>query len=123
MKILVGSLLAVSAFALSTAADAPSLSGKWKVFTSIAGNDSDMDCTFAQKDDALTGSCVSPRGTVDIGGKVDGDKVGWSYKSEYNGMPLTVQYTGAKASATMLKGTVNVPEYGVGGDFTDNRAE
>jgi hypothetical protein len=113
-------LLIASAFALP-AADAPSLTGKWQVFTSIAGNDSDMACTFTQKDADLTGSCATQRGNVDIAGKVTGEKVAFSYKSEYNGNPLTIEYSGAKDSETTLKGNVNVPEYGVGGEFSASR--
>ena len=115
--------LALCAFALSLAADTPSLTGKWKVSASIAGNESEAVCTFSQKDSAVTGNCTTEQGTVEISGKIDGDKVTWSYKSEYQGTPLTVKYEGAIASAKVIKGSVEVPEFSVGGDFTANRAE
>ena len=120
MKILLLSF--VAAIAAMAMADAP-LTGKWQVFTSISGNDSDMACTFTQKDDALTGSCVSDRGTFEITGKVNGSKVTWSYKSEYNGTPLTVHYQGDIESATRIKGNVDVPEFGASGEFTANQAK
>jgi len=101
------------------AADSTSLSGKWQVHTSVAGNDKDQDCTFTQKDNALTGSCVSEdKATVEINGKVDGKKVSWSYKSEYNGTPLTVEFAGSVEASGKITGTVSVPEFAADGDFT-----
>ena len=118
--LLLSSFVAVAA--LVAGADAP-LSGKWQIFTSISGNDSDMDCTFTQQNDVLTGSCMSDRGTIEIAGKVNGSKVTWSYKSEYNGTPLTVNYQGEIQSATRIKGSVDVPEFGASGEFTANQAK
>jgi hypothetical protein len=121
--VLSSSLLIAAAAWVSFAADAPSLAGKWDIYTSIAGNDSNMVCTFDQKDAAVTGSCATEKGNVDITGKVDGGKITWSYKSDYQGMPLTVQYAGAMTSATRIKGTVDVSEFGVSGEFTANQAK
>ena len=119
MKTLLLSLL--FAAAASAAADAPSIAGKWQVHTSISGNESDAVCTFAQKDDALTGNCASDRGTFEITGKINGTKVTWSYKSDYNGTPLTVKYDGAVDAAAGMKGSVAVPEFNVDGNFTATR--
>lgn len=104
-------------FATALAADTPALSGKWQVHTAIAGTENDQVCTFAQKEDTLTGSCSSDHGDVVINGKVSGKKMNWSYKSEYNGSPLTVAYEGTLDSAKIV-GSVSVPEFGVDGDFT-----
>ena len=116
MKTLLVSLL-LGAAALAAPADNPKFAGKWQVHSSIAGTEVDMVCTFTQKDDALAGNCVSDQGTVEITGKVNGDKVSWSYKTEYQGTPLTVKYDGAVDSDNKIKGSVDVPEFGVGGDF------
>lgn len=121
MKTLLLSLL--FAAAASAAADAPSIAGKWQVHTSISGNESDAVCTFAQKDDALTGNCASDRGTFEITGKINGTKVTWSYKSDYNGTPLTVKYDGAVDAAAGMKGSVAVPEFNVDGNFTATPAK
>jgi hypothetical protein len=94
------------------------MSGKWQVHTSISGNESDAVCTFTQKDDSLTGKCATDQGTFEISGKISGTQVTWSYKSEYNGTPLTVKYAGALSAAAGLKGNVEVPEFGVAGNFT-----
>lgn len=100
------------------AGDPTTLNGKWHVQFSIAGNDNDQDCTFTQKDNDLTGACTSDKGAVDITGKVDGKKVTWSYKSEYNGNPLTVNFEGTLNADNKIAGTVTVPEYSVDGEFT-----
>jgi hypothetical protein len=114
-KRLMLSLIAASALAL--AADAPSLTGKWNVHTSIAGNDSDMSCAFEQKDMTLTGKCEGQQGEVTITGKIDGNKVSFSYKGDYQGTPLTVAYEGTYDPANGIKGAVDVPEFSVDGDF------
>jgi len=123
MKAVLCSSVLAGAVWIAFAADNSSLAGKWEVYTSIAGNDSNMVCTLDQKESAVTGVCATERGNVDITGKIDGGKITWSYKSEYQGMPLTVQYAGAMASATQIKGTVDVPELGVSGEFTANQAK
>jgi hypothetical protein len=123
MKIRMKSLLAVCALALSLAADTASVTGKWKILSSIGGTENETVCTFSQKDSAVTGNCTSDKGTMEITGKVDADKVTWSYKSEYQGTALTVRYAGAMASASVIKGSVEVPEFGAFGDFTANRSE
>ncbi len=118
-SILFSVLLASSAtIAIATAADAPSLTGDWKVHISIVGNDSDMTCTFAQKEKDLTGSCKTDNGTVNITGSIDDKKVNWTYKSEYNGGPITLDYAGTIESAEKITGSVKVEEYSVEGDFT-----
>jgi len=111
-------LTMIAATALTLAADAPSLTGKWNVHTSVAGNDSDMSCSFEQKDMTLAGKCEGQQGEVTITGKIDGNKVNFSYKSEYEGMPLTVAYEGTYDAAIGIKGAVDVPEFSVDGDFS-----
>src|SRR6476659_5022606 len=118
MKTVLLSFLVASATALSYAADARSLSGTWQIHNNIAGNESDRACTFVQNGDNLTGTCPSDRGEVKLTGEVKGKKVTWSYRSEYEGSPITVKYDGSLQSDTKITGTVNVAEYGADGDFT-----
>lgn len=108
----------IAAPSLAPAADNVSVAGKWHVHTSIAGNDSDSDCTFVQKDADLTGTCTTDQGSVQLTGKVDGNKVTWSYKSEYNGTELTVKHEGTLGTDSKITGTVTVPEFNVDGDLT-----
>lgn len=109
--------LIAAAAALTLAADTPSLTGKWTIHTSIAGSDSDMSCTFEQKEMALTGKCQGQQGEVVISGKIDGNKVSFSYKGDYQGTPLTVAYEGTYDPANGIKGGVGVAEFGVDGEF------
>jgi len=118
MRTLILSVLLASAAVTSMAADKTSLTGKWKIHQSVAGNESDSDCTFTQKDNDLTGSCTADSGSGKITGKVDAEKVSWSYQSEYNGSPLTVKYEGKVDSAGKISGSVSVEQFSVDGDFT-----
>lgn len=104
--------------AIASGAGTPTLSGTWRVHNNIAGNESDQTCTFTQKAASLIGSCTSDNGKVNISGKIDGTKITWSYKSEYQGTPLTVNYEGTLKSPAKIAGTVSVPEFDVDGDFT-----
>jgi hypothetical protein len=123
MRILLLSFLAVSTAALSSADDGASINGNWKIHTSIAGNESDIACALTQKESAVTGKCTSERGDVEMTGKITGQKVSLSYKSEYNGTPLTVVYEGTLEATAGMKGSVSVPEFGVAGDFTATQSK
>jgi len=103
---------------LAVAADDVAFSGKWQLQQSIAGNESTQTCTFTQKGTDLSGSCGGQQGPVQINGKIDGKKVNWMFKGEYNGSPLTVRYAGAMDDQKKISGTVTVEEYSVSGDFT-----
>lgn len=118
MKTILFALFLTAAAAQTS--DAP-LAGKWQVHTSIAGNEVDQDCEFAQKGGELTGTCVSPRGKVEIQGKADGTAVTWSYKSEHDGTPLVVVYKGTLDAEGKMKGGVSVEAFGVEGEFTAAR--
>ena len=112
-------LLLITAYAaFAVAADDSPFSGKWQVAQSIAGNDITQNCTFTQKGNDLTGSCGGQQGTIQIAGKVTEKKVTWSFKTEYNGSPLTVIYTGTMDAQKKISGSVLVEEFSVSGDFT-----
>lgn len=98
-------------------AQTPSISGKWKVHQAIAGNESDSTCTFVQTGNALTGTCGGDSGTSPITGTVDGNKVKWAMKSDYNGTALTISFSGVLASGK-ITGDTTVDPFGVSGDFT-----
>jgi hypothetical protein len=116
-KLLVSFLLACAPV-ITSAADNASLSGTWQIHNNIAGNESERACTFVQNGNDLTGTCPSERGPVNLTGKVDDKNVIWTYKSEYDGTPITVKYQGRLDSATKIVGTVIVAEYGAEGEFT-----
>jgi hypothetical protein len=89
MKFLVSSFLVASAI-VAFAAESP-VTGKWQIHISIAGYEGDLNCTLTEKEGDLSGTCNSDQGTVNVAGKVDGKAVTFTYKSEYNGSPITVQ--------------------------------
>jgi hypothetical protein len=117
MKKIAISMLLTSAVAFATAQETSSANGKWKIHSAIAGNESDMECTFSQTDKVLAGKCKGEQGDLKITGKVDGKKVTWSYESDYNGTTLNVKYDGILDSGK-ITGSVSVEPFGVGGDFT-----
>ena len=121
--VLISAAALVAAPTRLVSADNVSVDGKWHVHDSIAGNDSDADCTFVQKDTDLAGTCKIETGSVTITGKIDGKKVTWSYKSEYNGSPLTVVHEGTLGADNKITGKASVPEYSVDGDFTATQAK
>ena len=119
MKAILLALVLAAAASAAVAAQNPTFNGKYKIHTSIAGNDSDMTCTFTQKAADLAGSCQSDQqGAIQLTGKIDGKKANWSYKSDYNGSPLTVRYEAVVDDPAKFSGTTVVEEFGVSGDFT-----
>lgn len=119
MRTLFLSILLAYASVLAVRADNVSLNGKWEVHSNVAGNESNVECTFTQKDNDLGGSCATDNGDRPVTGKVNGTKITWSYDSEYEGTPLTVKYSGTiDSAASKLSGSVSVEQFGVDGDFT-----
>jgi hypothetical protein len=51
-------------------------------------------------------------------GKVTDTNITWQYKTEYNGTPLTLVYTGAADKDSKIVGSVEVQPMSVTGDFT-----
>ena len=61
MRSLLLTVLLASASVVSFAADSASVTGKWKVHSSIAGNESDTECALAQAGNDLSGTCKTDR--------------------------------------------------------------
>ena len=116
-KLLAASALVYTASAF--AAGASNLTGQWTVHNSIAGNESDQLCKFVLTDKKLTGSCKSQEDKdLEVTGTLDGDKLTFKYKSDYNGTPLTLTYTATLDDSGKIAGSVEVQPFGVMGDFT-----
>ena len=107
-------LVATSAFGAGT----PKVAGHWKVHNSIAGNESDQDCTFSVADNKITGTCKSEDRNMPVNGTVDGSKIMWKLETEYDGNPLTLTYTATLDESEKIAGSVDVQPYGVTGEFT-----
>jgi hypothetical protein len=105
------------------AAEDVTLTGKWQVQRIAMGNESQSVCTLTQKDGALTGTCTSDGGPVQISGKVTGSNVTWTYKSDSQGGPVTVVYEGKVESGSKITGKVTAVEFSVEGEFTATRAK
>jgi hypothetical protein len=107
----------------SSAATAPSLTGKWKVHSTVSSNEHNSICTITQTDKTLAGTCVSDQGEVKMAGSVDGSKATWKIDTEYNGTPITLIYTGAFDDKGKLTGSLEVQPFGVTGDFDVSAAD
>jgi hypothetical protein len=123
MKVLLASLVLLCAVgitaSLALAADTAAVGGNWQVHVTIGNYDNTFTCAFTQKDAALTGNCTSDAGPEQLTGNVDGNKITWTYKTDYNGQSITVAYAGTFDPATSkITGTVNVPDLSADGEFT-----
>src|SRR5262245_44501612 len=105
-KLLIPSLLLLATFSFGAAA--PKIAGQWKVHNSIVGNESDQECTFAQTDNELTGTCKGTDKDLPVMGRIDGKKVTWKYESEYGGSPLTLIYNATLDDSSKIAGSVEV---------------
>ena len=86
-----------------------SVAGNWKVTGSIGQFDVDLVCTFRDTGGKLTGSCKGGDiGELQVTGEEDGKTAKWSYSVTFQGMPLTVNYTGTLDSPTAMKGQITV---------------
>jgi len=114
-------LLAASLFLLATSAfgvGAAKVAGQWKVHNTIAGNESDQDCTFTVADNKITGNCKTEDRNMQVNGSIAGNKITWRLETEYDGNPLTLTYTAALDDSEQIAGAVDVQPYGVTGEFT-----
>lgn len=102
---------------LTFSAQAPSLSGDWKVYSNIMGYETNLDCRWVQDGQDLSGTCKYGEAELKLQGRVEGESVSFQYQAEYEGQDLTVIHKGSIASATRVTGTVEVLPMGVTGDF------
>ena len=120
-KVLTFCFLLGSTAILAAAADGPSITGSWQVHLVIGSYDNVILCNFTEKSGALSGNCGTDNGPVVISGTVTDNKVTWTYKTFYQGNPVTPTYQGtidSSSTPTKMTGTVDVPELGADGDFT-----
>ncbi len=123
MKTIVLSFLLFSVPVIAPAAEDTSLAGQWKMHSSIAGHDSDFDCTFTQNNQDLGGTCKTTEATLTISGKVEASKVTFQYKTTYEGQELTIVHSGKVESPAKITGSVEVQPMGVTGDFTASQVK
>lgn len=114
-------LLSVLLAVALQSAPSDSVSGTWQVTGDVMGNPLNEVCIITQTGTALSGSCkaATPADAIAwaVSGEVKGDSVNFSHGGDYEGTPLTIAYSGKRASATQLKGSVQVAPFGAGGTF------
>jgi len=108
---------------LAAAADVVSLSGQWRVHSNVFGSESDRSCSFVQEHLELKGTCTSGRASESVTGRVEGKRVTWEVKTEEDGKPLTIEFTGTVISDEKIAGTMTLVQIGVDGEFTATKAK
>jgi hypothetical protein len=104
--------------ALSFAAD---VDGEWTGTMNTPNGDVPVSFTFKADGATLNGSTSGPDGgkiKIDPG-KIDGDKISFTVSSDFGGMPLTMNYSGAVAK-DQIKFTIDI--FGMRFDLTVKRA-
>ena len=105
--------------ALGTAPATDSIPGKWAITGDVAGNPVKTVCTLIRTGTALTGNCTNPEGAPYVlTGEVKEKTVVFRYDIDYQGQPLTIEYTGTLPSSTEMKGTIDVKPMSVSGTFS-----
>lgn len=105
-------------------ASAANFAGKWTISGDVVGNPVKGVCTFEQNETKITGSCkLEGRGETKVIGEAGENKVKFSFDVEHEGATYSLAHTGELTPEGGLKGTIEVPGAGVGGDFTAKRGE
>jgi opacity protein-like surface antigen len=112
-------LLGMIFIASLRAASAADVSGSWHVTGSVGDTPIDTTCTLAEKDGALSGTCIrKDKKSVDATGSVKGQNIQWHYNSDYNGDAISVNYSGTLGKDGTISGTIVVDPYNATGEFT-----
>lgn len=113
-------VMLISAAALVSAQGDNWMTGKWNIHTEMGGRASDTPCVFTQNGNALTGNCSSPAGSMKVSGKVDGNKVSWSYTAGYSGIQITMTTSGT-LNGGKITGNITASAGGMTAPFSATR--
>ncbi|HEY3441669.1 MAG TPA: hypothetical protein VGK29_12980 [Paludibaculum sp.] len=83
------------------------VTGKWNGEVDVAGNHATPVFTFKQDGDKITGTYKGMLGEAPVTGTVEGKKVTWTLKANFDGNAVTIIYTGTMESDQLIKGTVD----------------
>ena len=102
----------------------PTVPGAWTITGDVQGYPIKEDCSFAQANEKITGTCKNAEGksfdtTVTLGDK----KVIFVHGGEYQGDALTLTFTGVWSDKGDLSGDIDVQPLNVSGTFTAKKAE
>ena len=115
-------LLATSALiSASFAFAAQNLTDLWTIHSRINDSESDVECNLVVTNNKITGACSFQEKNHQVTGTVAADKITLQYDMDYNGIPLTVLYTGTLDGSGKIAGIVRVQPANVDGIFTATR--
>ena len=107
------------ASALTAAAPADSLAGRWKFTSEVSGTNWEQICTFKQAGTVLSGNCLGEGDVVNpLTGESKDGKITFEHPSNYQGTAITIIFTGAAEKPGELKGTILVKPFDATGTFT-----
>jgi opacity protein-like surface antigen len=116
MKRMIAAALFCTLASAAQAQDKPaSIAGNWHIQIDVMGNGADFNCTVAQDDKTLSGTCDT---LGELKGIVTGDTYTWGTR----GGQSALNFTG-KLKDGALVGTVDVLDYSVQGDFKGTMAK
>ncbi len=95
-------------FVTSMLAFAADLTGTWNFNVDTDMGSGSPTFTFKQEGSKLTGSYSGALGEAPVTGKVDGEKVEFSFDVSPSGDKLTVKYAGTLEGETKMKGNVDL---------------
>ena len=98
-----------------------SLAGEWKISAKGAGRESLRNCSIAQNEAELSGTC--DEGKSKLTGKVDGRKVTLTVAADSEGGAVTLLHNGTVEDASTIRGTVTAVEFSIDGDFVATRSK
>jgi hypothetical protein len=109
MRWLIHGVLALGSLLVAAAAFAADFSGTWNISSKVGDNPVSIQCTLAQRDNALTGTCkpaqFDPSTTT---GTVSGTKATWGYDVVFNGNKNHVEYEATLGADGKLSGTLHL---------------
>jgi len=86
---------------------AEDLSGVWKTEVNVAGNSGSPVFTLKQDGSKLSGDYKGMLGEAKLTGSVEGTKVKWQFKVNFDGNEALVIYSGTLESPTLIKGSID----------------
>ena len=90
------------------------ISGAWEFNVETAAGSGTPSFVFTQAGEKLTGTYSGLLGKADLTGTVKGDQIDFKFNFSYSGQSGVAHYSGTIASATEMKGKVEIGELGDG---------
>ena len=113
---------ALLALAIGLGAAQASVAGKWTLSVQFEQGSGAPTVVFKQDGETLSGSYSGQMGEFPLEGTLKDGKIVFRVKINVQGTELELVYTGTLASATTMKGTVDLGGMG-SGTWTGKRAE